>query len=172
MNEFNIDDAEDRAKSIREELKLTDKIGLKIGRLVELLEKESNKKIIILEADFSDVNSNYSGLLDIEKDKVNICMNKNESMEKKRFTAAHEIGRFLLHYNGESEKTYTVIRRSINEERDEKELQADAFANELLMPANQIVRFFKIEKNTAILAEVFGVSRIDMKLRLEGLELI
>jgi Zn-dependent peptidase ImmA (M78 family) len=81
-------------------------------------------------------------LRDVEQHKVLIGVNKNHSLNRKRFTIAHEVGHFFLH---EQEKVHVDYRFRIklsdedsNKESREEEKEANLFAAELLMPVNFI----------------------------------
>ena len=110
-------------------------------------------------ADIASGDSEIAGLIDRENNKVVIA--KQFKLEWRRFTAAHEIGHWLLHPNVIYLRERPAVRRSIasrnsirlrerpvtgNElaysKRTPEERQADLFAAELLMPTFHLVKTF------------------------------
>lgn len=100
-----------------------------------------------------------------EKETVEIGVNRNNSMARKRFTIAHELGHYCLHHRDGDEISYADLRSTIS---SPKEAEANRFASELLMPENLV----KEEHNKLLfptvgaLADRFAVSRQAMKIRL------
>jgi hypothetical protein len=99
------------------------------------------------------------------------------SPERKRFTVAHEIGHWVLHARRGAAKTYEEacapgdIRENGGSRKHERE--ANAFANELLMPAAIISTLApELGFNLALLAERFEVSVRALELRLIRLDLL
>ncbi|MEZ0007070.1 Zn-dependent peptidase ImmA (M78 family) [Flavobacterium sp. 28YEA47A] len=88
-----------------------------------------NSGIIIYEMDAYDKFDGISFFT--EQGYAVIVINKSFSNDRKRFTIAHELGHILLH----NESNFPV-----SEFRDEKikEKEANSFASEFLMPANEI----------------------------------
>ncbi len=77
-----------------------------------------------------------SGIVDHER-KV-ISLNSQETARRQRFTLAHEIGHIVLH-KGQS---FVDYRKTINDPTDEKEVEANLFAAELLMPVVPFLRYW------------------------------
>lgn len=110
-----------------------------------------------------------------------ICvLNANDHYNRRRFTLAHEIGHYVLHPPRESyiDRTYARNERS-SEGVDRHEIEANAFAAELLMPEQLIKahapqRLNVIEHDDEIreLARLFKVSPQAMTLRLANLGLL
>ncbi len=103
----------------------------------------------------------------IEKDDDNnfkIAINKNHSEVRQRFTAAHELGHYLLHGNILIDKGKISDNRLYRAEPDsmvtqKHETQANTFAAELLMPENLIVKAtedFLKDKNTEEFKELLA----------------
>lgn len=124
-----------------------------------------------------------SGEIEYNGDGFRIFVNANESKQRRRFTAAHELGHFLLHRD--------MLRRkgSLNRHSDilfgdarvynpaapfspQHEVQANKYAAEILMPRSKVVaKFDKTANNYQELADLFGVSHLAMQIRLNNLGL-
>ncbi|MCX2934986.1 ImmA/IrrE family metallo-endopeptidase [Mycobacterium sp. CVI_P3] len=95
------------------------------------------------------------------------------SQLRDRFTIAHELGHYFLHYRapathriGERPSTFTRLGRNV------AETQANVFASNLLMPASHFTDMFaRMERNIVAVAEHFGVSVPAAKVRAEYLGL-
>lgn len=108
-----------------------------------------------------------------------VSVNRNESPQRKRFTAAHEIAHYLLHRDilkkrGHMDRLFDAA--AYNNPADPftraHEVQANRYAASLLMPKFAIVK--EIESGNATLpglAERFEVSIPSMRIRLETLGL-
>jgi Zn-dependent peptidase ImmA (M78 family) len=127
-----------------------------------------------------DLGENVSGILISKKDVTIIGVNPTESSVRQRFTIAHEIGHYCMHKNKAElfvDTDYIVMKRS--GEKDNYELEANAFAAALLMPEENIEKeLSKLSVNIPTddkiktLAKKFEVSTIAMTYRLSNLELI
>lgn len=120
----------------------------------------------------ADLAANVSGV--IVKDKgygtssgFVIFVDSGESPARQRFTAAHEIGHFVLHKHliGDRHEDNYLLRSTGISNRQERE--ANEFAADLLMPRDLIEQALKdgytsVEK----LADLFKVSKIAMGIRL------
>lgn len=90
-----------------------------------------------------------------------------EPSVRQRFTAAHELGHFSLHRHliGESHSDNYLLRA--DGFSSAQETQANAFAADLLMPRNLIEEQMNMGVGSVdALAQVFGVSRVAMSIRL------
>lgn len=68
------------------------------------------------------------------------------------FTVAHELGHYLIHYNGEENVTYTRYGT------DSKEIEANRFAAAFLMPKNEFLEARKeLNDSVSLLAARFQV---------------
>jgi len=115
--------------------------------------------------EFKDV----SGALD--KAKKTIFINKEEPAERQLFTAAHELGHYLLGY-----KTEDVLYRldSFSNNDDKQEREANFFAACLLIPEymlDDVCREyqFRLRGDEVKLSKIFGVSLSFMTYRLKHL---
>lgn len=73
-----------------------------------------------------------------------IFSNSSQILSREIFSVAHEIGHQKLHL---SEQGKTIIRDDDFNERDEDEVEANYFAACLLMPAEKINKFIRLELN-------------------------
>lgn len=96
-----------------------------------------------------------------------IFVDSGESPVRQRFTAAHEIGHYLLHRSligDRHEDNYLLRSNGIS---NRQEAQANAFAADLLMPRALIEQAMANGYNTVdTLADLFQVSKIAMGIRL------
>lgn len=90
--------------------------------------------------------ADMSGFLYQDQHQAVVGINQSHSNVRKRFTLAHEVGHYVLHQRG---TTYvdrhtgpTVLRRDHHSRdgNDRKEIEANGFAAELLMPAHFLER--------------------------------
>ncbi len=140
-----IKDAQDRSRNFLKKygngvfpVEVT-KLAKKAG--VEVQEREFNKDI--------------SGLLKREsKDGHPIIIVKaSEQPARRRFTIAHELGHYVLHAAGplyiDSNIQEVYFRdKNSSEANNIEEIQANGFAAELLMPAEDVKEQIKLYKNT------------------------
>jgi len=120
----------------------------------------------------ADLPANVSGV--IVKDKsyntpsgFAIFVDSGEPAVRQRFTAAHEIGHFVLHRDligDRHEDNYLLRSQGIS---NRQEQQANQFAADLLMPRNLIQKAMEDGYTTVdALADLFQVSKIAMGIRL------
>lgn len=100
-------------------------------------------KIELQKADLGDI----SGLVFREGNKVIIGVNESHPSTRQRFTIAHELGHFFLHSQNPLfvDKVFAVkLRDHVSSEAVSlEEVEANAFAAELLMPTNMIFNDIK-----------------------------
>lgn len=114
---------------------------------VNILEIAEKVELGVYECSLTE---NVSGMLDRLERKVYI--EKTESVRRKRFTCAHEVGHFLLHDYHD-----VVLLRSSR--TDEIEREANSMAAEILMPRYFVKKFLKEKSaNPNDLADAFQVS--------------
>lgn len=99
------------------------------------------------------------------------------SPERKRFTVAHEIGHWILHARHGAANTYEGACSPDDIREDggprKREREANAFANELIMPKAIISTLApELGFNLPLLAERFDVSVRALELRLIRLDLL
>ena len=114
------------------------------------------------------IDETTSGFLTKVDDQYMIYLNKNHSMNRKRFTIAHEIGHLKL--NHLEDIVYRDSTTSLG--TNENEVKANAFAAELLMPEELVRYAYNLLKSVSKTARVFGVSEVAAYNRLINLEVI
>lgn len=122
-----------------------------------------------------------SGLL-LRTDGRTICViNQDHHRNRKRFSLAHEIGHFLLHPFQESyvDRRFYARDKGSQEGTHPQEMEANAFAAELLMPEDLMkkevpypLNVFEDEKEVCRLARRLRVSLLAMTHRLTNLDLL
>ena len=137
--------------------------------------------IPIHETEFTD---DVSGALIREGDETVIAINTSEPLKRKRFTIAHELGHFYLKHAGTLFIDQKVFNRRDGRSElavDRQEIEANAFAAALLMPAHRVMdaAISSLEKTphldqvglATLLAAKFNVSEQAMGFRLTNLGL-
>ena len=122
-----------------------------------------------LEVQKEAMDDEMSGYLEFRGGRWVAGVNSLHHQNRQRFTLAHEIAHFLLHRQEQEKFVDELFTRRVGS-RDAKELQADAFAAELLVPEKSIRS--KISSGiTSIsdLASFFGVSNQALRYRAEKL---
>ncbi len=130
-----------------------------------------------------ELEDSVSGMLVIKDDRAIIGVNEGHHLNRQRFTLAHELGHFLLHRGASSIfiDASTVFFRDITSSDGSKvqEIEANAFAAELLMPEKQLRDMIRNQPFDAFdegavrrLAAQFGVSAQALTIRLTKLGLI
>ena len=139
--------------------------NIKIPVPLEKVIQENKLKLVY--ADFSSVPKPATGALSRKDNKIFI--NNVDTIPRQLFTAAHELGHFILHKDIEDD----VLYRSTNpfQVKDPKEQEANAFAAELLMPANQVIKYWDKYNDLDTMCELFRVSKQAMQFRLSFLGL-
>ena len=167
-------------KAAREEARaLISKLGLKTPPVpVEKLAKALGVRI-----EYSPFDEELSGMAFLRDGKPTIGVNSHHHPNRQRFTIAHELGHILLHRSRLDaavlvDKSKNCLPRdSISAEgTDPVEIQANAFASELLMPADlmrQVLanssRDLHDDDYLIALAKRFRVSLAAFQFRLERL---
>jgi Zn-dependent peptidase ImmA (M78 family) len=126
-------------------------------------------------SDFSDSEELYNELKDsfgfllIEEDRPTIYVNANQSLGRRRFTIAHEVGHYYLNHQNSN-----ILKRDPESSRgtNPQEIEANAFAAELLMP-EEYFSFLYLDAGLGVqeLAEEFGVSVDAATYRINNLNL-
>ncbi len=128
-------------------------------------------------AKFSD--DNMAGMIVKRGDDVSMLVNYDDPPYRKRFTIAHELGHHFLHLVGAGEyvdKEANLFRQQPGGERTmtperRKEIQANMFAASLLMPEDEVRRYWKERRSIEELAKIFNVSEEAMGYRVDSLGL-
>ena len=105
-----------------------------------------------------------------------IVLKDSDSLNRKRFTCAHELGHYVLHAGAADYldvEGYVELRSKASSTGEfSAEVFANRFAAFLLMPRTEVARRFKTDKQVYMLAPYFGVSDEAMRYHLENLKLI
>lgn len=128
---------------------------------------------------FEEMEDDHSGVLLVENGVAAIAVNSTHHPHRQRFSAAHELGHYILHSRGRDrlfvDKAYRRSRES-SSGTDTDEIEANRFAAALLMPDSLIRRYTGNNPITDLdigkLALKFQVSEQAMTLRLVNLGLI
>ncbi len=130
-----------------------------------------------------DMEDSVSGILLIEGDHAVVGVNKDHHPNRQRFTIAHELGHYLLHRTSTSvfiDGSSVFFRDGTSSEGTRlQEIEANAFAAELLMPEALLREHIgeqplDVFDDTALwrLADLFGVSVQALSIRLSKLGLL
>lgn len=139
---------------------------------VEDIAKRYGLQVIYRPAD-----ADVSGMLVVKGGTGLILVNQTHAPQRQRFTVAHELGHYLMHRQPNQEAFFRDERSS--QGISHQEIQANAFAASLLMPASEIRRFTEGRKLSPLdsdiiygLAQTFDVSSEAMSIRLQDLKLL
>ncbi len=132
-----------------------------------------SENITLEESDIKDI----SGALFKEEDEWKILLNKCDSLSRKIFTVAHELGHYFLHKNGDEEFVDGILIHTRNEDikYQQNEVEANEFAGNLLMPRKFIEKEIGLPSGTItwgkidLLASKFSVSTVAITTRLKNL---
>lgn len=123
---------------------------------------------------------NLVGLIMKDGDDVTVLVKQDDPGFRKRFTIAHELGHYFLHLSKDGEyldKEANLFRQQSGDEGGSvggdrrREFQANLFAAALLMPADEVRRYWKERDSIKELAGIFKVSPTAMGLRIAALDL-
>ena len=122
---------------------------------------------------YEEMEGDLSGYIERRENGWHIGVNKYEVQGRQRFTLAHELAHLLFHrkmIKGRFEEAIKLFRSEENSKHIE--MEANAFAAELLMPST---RFRELWESTGSLQEIsehFGVSRYAAEYRAKKLKLL
>lgn len=135
--------------------------------------------IILYEARFES--DDISGLIRRINGKTEILVNENHHYNRQRYTIAHELGHFVLHFPVMDSAAEFVDQRIdlYRQQWDTKdkpsskreEIQANMFAAELLMPVSLVKDAYQASSDIVRLARLFMVSPNAMRNRIANLGL-
>ena len=132
----------------------------------------------------SSIDGDISGALIRNGGTAGIAVNAKQHPNRKRFTIAHELAHFLLDHTNEDhiDWEFSILRRDgkSSEASDEKEIEANAFAANLLMPKQFLREDLERYRNyrgelelddeaKRVLANKYRVSEIALTYRLVNL---
>lgn len=96
-----------------------------------------------------------------------IFIEQTDFITRQTFSVAHELGHFILHNDGTS---HTSLRDTTTTQGiDTKEIEANCFATNLLMPKDEVLRLVGLGFAVDSMANYFGVSPIAMEYHLNNL---
>lgn len=121
--------------------------------------------------------SSLSGMIAQRGDRKSMLVNDGDTIERKRFTIAHELGHCLLHLETEGEfvdSTMDLFRTEHGDSQGDeyrKEVEANQFAAALLMDAQLVRELWHECRDPVRMAKIFMVSESAMNIRLSSLRL-
>jgi len=127
-----------------------------------------------MQVEFEDLEEDVSGVMVCDKNNIRVAINESHHSNRQRFTLAHEIGHSVLHMD-DQDRVFVDRRFFRNKASStgelKHEIEANAFAADLLMPRKMVQRYLKSHTNIQDfdvykLAIKFGVSEQAMTLRL------
>lgn len=128
--------------------------------------------------EFSNI-PNQSGYFARHNGSFEIGVNASESPQRKRFTAAHELGHYMLHRDllGEGQhfdRLYGAgaMSNPVNPFTQQHEIQANRFAADILMPASYVQAIYNRRRSIQDVVSAFHVSEPAAKIRLRNLGII
>lgn len=114
-------------------------------------------------------NNDISGYIKFENEQKNIYINNTHSIERQRFTVAHEIAHYILHYDLLNREGGTPMFRGGNSNPAER--QANRLAAAILMPEQKVKQLYQNRKSINDIAQLFWVSYDAMANRISSLGL-
>ena len=170
--------AYEEAINFRDKHELGNYCAKQLLEIIDLLKVTEGVPIQIIRTPID--NEDLSGFIGFRHDTFIIVTNTNHKLGSERFTIAHEI--YHLIKNRMSIKKGSVIEEMIWNENSTNEIMANAFAAELLMPKEDIIKHVKlitenmtkeVEPGTIVqLQQKYGVSYIAITKRLNEVEII
>jgi len=120
---------------------------------------------------------NYVGMIRKTGGVVTILYRKNDPEIRKRFTIAHELGHFVLHLSDNLRFVDSEVNLyrlappegGVDSDSARREIQANLFAEALLMPERQVRQFWPETHSIGQMARIFKVSRQAMGIRVAAL---
>jgi Zn-dependent peptidase ImmA (M78 family) len=121
-----------------------------IGVLPVPLEQIARREGIKVE--LTPLDDDLSGMSFIKNGVAGIVLNLNHHPNRRRFTLAHEIGHHLMHMPYLTNNVHVdkiVLNRDVvsSQAVDRREMEANAFAAELLMPEAELRRYHTVDLN-------------------------
>lgn len=110
------------------------------------------------------LDDNLSGMSFVKDGVAVIVVNSNHHLNRRRFTIAHELGHHILHReyltnNVHVDKFVQAVlprNRFSSEGVDSKEIEANSFAAELLMPESELARWGNVDINDDVRVQVLA----------------
>lgn len=155
---------------------LLEKYSISLSPPIDIKKLVDNIGIRLVRYDFSEAEKagNYPqnsiiGAALSEKDSLNILYATKMTLNRIRFTIAHELAHCCLH-NDNLEINHLELRTDDNSDR---ERDANIFTGELLVPYSSLITIYNqlLKPSLSVLAQIFQVSTNVMRERLKYLEL-
>ncbi|MGM0535532.1 MAG: ImmA/IrrE family metallo-endopeptidase [Pseudomonadota bacterium] len=132
--------------------------------------EDEQRLSIAMEGESLGKTSGYAEFIEDPQPGFRCAFNHDEAPVRQRFTQAHELGHVLLDHVS---KEHTRLRdTTFNDRGDWREIDANAFAAELIMPAEYVRHQASKITNISKLADFFGVSPTAIRYRLINLGLL
>ncbi|MEI8393678.1 MAG: ImmA/IrrE family metallo-endopeptidase [Rhodospirillaceae bacterium] len=150
--------------------RVVDKLQLKLDyNIEEVIERLGGK--VHLVTPYSSRKEVMDGSIRVHAlHEFDVYLADNVGPRRRRFTAAHELGHYFLHYNPKPELPLVGLKAN-REGTGRVEWEAHWFARALLMPEKEfIAQYNRVESNVGKLADVFGVSDQVCAIRIEDIK--
>lgn len=141
------------------------------GDLEPILKKIGGNLVV---KDFWDLEDTDSGSIEVHgPSQFDIFVSNLTSGLRDRFTIAHEIGHFVLHYLLPRKRGVAIERMyATRYGSGREEWEANWFAASFLMPRKEFEEGFKLFQSVDVVAANFGVSRKAAEVRAKALHLL
>lgn len=138
--------------------------------ILDLVEKLGGQ---VCEQGYVQINGNSLEVVESE-DSFKIYISAVDNEKRQKFTIAHELGHYFIHYiGGDPKNRKTVYYRTSYAEGGLAEYEANVFAANLLMPEEKFKKCYSArEGDLALIAEDFGVSIASAEVRARSLGLL
>ena len=165
------------ANDILDEVGIRGEVPIRLNRVFEhfgitvapydFTEMELSPELV----DIVNKRGNILGMIISDGDRAGILYNKHDTPNRQRFTIAHELAHCA---QADGHITRFVEFRRDRESNDEKEIMANIFAGELLIPKESLLEFChnNVAPSVDLLAKAFAISINVMKARLTHLGVI
>lgn len=135
---------------------------------------------------YLDTDVEISGAIYFQDNRFTILINQQKPETRQYFTIAHEFAHYFLHddwLRANSNNGFVDFDEALNGPNrllrhdsppgdPQKELDANNFAAELIMPAGKVREFWDLTHDIVVCANAFLVSKSAMAIRLERLGLV
>lgn len=107
-------------------------------------------------------------------DSFEIYVSAVDNKKRQKFTIAHELGHYIIHYlGGDPKSRKNIYYRTSYAEGGISEYEANVFAANLLMPQEKFMKCFEEQnRDLGIVADKFGVSIVAAEVRARSLGLL
>lgn len=151
---------------------LAEQIGFGPGDSIEELVKRIGGKLVVGTSGFGDEDS--GSIIARDTDDFEIYVSRHTSLKRDRFTIAHELGHFLLHFKAIKNEDPNAVMRATryvdpnDNEQQRAEWEANWFAAAFLMPSDDFSEAVR-ESGISSAAQKFGVSQMAAEIRAKKL---